>query len=110
MQSEFQNMFSQFYETAGYKDRLRGLSDEEIKEEIMTSPSKIKRLSRELVKYLKKKGGVSINASGEIKMSENIDAKLRSFINSSPTIKIAILHHLLGYENPFFSQRRKMET
>jgi hypothetical protein len=46
MQGDFQSMFSQFYETAGYKDRLRGLTDDEIKEEIMASPSKIKRLSR----------------------------------------------------------------
>lgn len=49
-------MFSQFYEVAAYKDRLRGLTDEEIKENIMTSPSKIKRLSKEIVKYLKSKG------------------------------------------------------
>lgn len=63
----------------------------------MTSPSKIKRLSRELVKYLKKKGGVTISPNGEIKMGENINDKLKSFIYSSPTIKIAILHHLQGY-------------
>jgi hypothetical protein len=49
-------MFSQFYEIAAYKDRLQSLTDDEIRENINTSPSKIKRLSRELVKYLNQKG------------------------------------------------------
>ena len=29
--SDFKNMFSQFYEIAAYRDRLQGLTDDEIK-------------------------------------------------------------------------------
>jgi|JI10StandDraft_1071094.scaffolds.fasta_scaffold78753_1 hypothetical protein len=28
IRGDFENMFSQFYETAAYKDRLRGLTDD----------------------------------------------------------------------------------
>mgnify|MGYP007068596422 CR=1 FL=1 len=42
-------------------------------------------------------------------MNENINDKLKSFIYSSPTIKIAILNHLLGYESPHYSARKRME-
>ena len=31
VEERFTNMFSQFYERAGYVDRLRGLTDDEIK-------------------------------------------------------------------------------
>lgn len=30
-------------------------------------------------------------------MGDTINEKIKSFIHSSPTIKIAILNHLLGY-------------
>ena len=53
IQSKFTNMFDQFYERASYRDRLRGLTDEEIIKEIMASPQKIKRQSRQLVKFLR---------------------------------------------------------
>lgn len=42
-------------------------------------------------------------------MNENINEKLKSFIYSSPTIKIAILNHLLGYESPQYSARKRIE-
>jgi hypothetical protein len=107
--SDFKNMFTQFYEIAAYRDRLRGLTDEEIKENIRTSPSKIKRHSKDLVKYLKSKGNVSIDGNGELKMSDNINENIRAFVYSSPTIKVAILNHLLGYESPSHSVRKSME-
>lgn len=60
--------------------------------------------------YLKEKGGVSISLGGELKMSDSINENLKSFIYSSPSIKIALLNHLIGYESPQFSVKRKMET
>lgn len=39
-------MFTQFYERAASKDRLKGLTDEEIISQISTSPKKIKNRSR----------------------------------------------------------------
>lgn len=76
---------------------MRGLTDDEIKEQIRTSPNKIKRLTRELVKYLKNKGGITISPGGELKINDNINEKLKSFLYSSPTVKIAILNHMIGY-------------
>lgn len=76
---------------------MRGLTDEEIKENIRTSPNKIKRLTKELVKYLKNKGGITISPGGELKINENINEKLKSFLYSSPTVKIGILNHMIGY-------------
>ena len=73
VRSNFNNMFNQFYERAGYRDRLRGLTDDEIRNEIMTSPQKIKNQSRELIKFLKSKGDISINHSGDIMMSDSIN-------------------------------------
>lgn len=46
LSKDFSNTFEQFYERAAYRDRLAGLTDEEIKEQIMVSPQKIKRQTR----------------------------------------------------------------
>ena len=54
-------MFTQFYERAAYKDRLEGLTDDEIRKEIMTSPQKIKNQTRELIEHLRNKVGVYLN-------------------------------------------------
>lgn len=56
LKSDFESMFQQFYERAAYKDRLKGLTDDEIKTEIRASPQKIKNHSRKLLKYLKERG------------------------------------------------------
>jgi hypothetical protein len=58
----------------------------------MTSPSKIKRLSKKLVKFLQSKGDIMMNVHGELRMSEKINDKLKVFLSSSPTVKIAILN------------------
>lgn len=74
----------------------------------MTSPKKIKRQSRELIKFLKSKGDVSINSNGDLVLGDSLNGKLKSFILSSPTIKIALLNELLGYENPNHSIQKAM--
>lgn len=108
VEGRLNNMFNQFYERAGYVDRLRGLTDDEIRNEIMTSPQKIKRQSRELIKFLKSKGEVSINNHGDLIIGESIPQNLRNFILTSPTIKIALLNELLGYESPNYSLQKAM--
>lgn len=52
------------------------------------------------MKYLKKKGGVSINQKGELKVSDALSDKMKEFILSSPLIKIALLNEEIGYESP----------
>lgn len=70
-------MFNQFYERAASKDKLRGLTDEEIKRQISSSPKKIKVQSRELIKYLKEKGEVSFSDKGDIRLSNSMNKNLR---------------------------------
>lgn len=43
-------------------------------------------------------------------MNDKINEKLKSFIYNSPTIKIAILNNLLGYESPRFSYQKRLEA
>jgi hypothetical protein len=42
-------------------------------------------------------------------MNDQINDKLKAFIYSSPTIKVAILNHLIGYGYPLHSFKRKVE-
>lgn len=58
-------MFNLFYERAAIKDRLDGLTDKEIKNQIRDSPSKIKKRTRKLRKKLEKLG-VTLNSNGSI--------------------------------------------
>lgn len=52
------------------------------------------------MKFLKKRGDISINQKGEIRVSDGLSDKMKSFIFSSPTVKIAILNDLMSYESP----------
>ena len=64
LESNLENTFTQFYERAASKDRLKGLTDESIISQISSSPKKIKNQTRKLMKYLKGKGRVMINEKG----------------------------------------------
>lgn len=57
-------MFKQFYERVAVRDRLQGLSDEQIKKEILISPMKIKNHTRGLLSYLKNKFDISLSEHG----------------------------------------------
>lgn len=46
VERKFKHLFSQFYEHAATKDRLEGLTDAEIINQIQRSPSKVKRQTR----------------------------------------------------------------
>lgn len=52
------------------------------------------------MRFLKKRGDISINEKGEIRVSDGLSDKMKSFIFSSPIVKIAILNDLMSYENP----------
>lgn len=61
-----------------------------------------------MVKFLKSKGDISISPSGDLLIGDSLNDKLKSFIFSSPTIKIALLNDLIGYENPNHSVQKSM--
>lgn len=44
-------MFDRFYEHAATKDRLEGLTDSQIISQIQSSPSKMKRQMKELMRF-----------------------------------------------------------
>lgn len=46
VEKKFKHLFAMFYEHAATKDRLEGLTDAEIINQIQSSPSKLKRQTR----------------------------------------------------------------
>lgn len=44
-----------------------------------------------LIEFLKKKGSVTIDHVGQIRVSESENPKLREFLLTSPEVKIALL-------------------
>lgn len=70
---------------------MEGLTDEEIIKNIHSSPNRIKRQNKMLIEFLKKKGSVTIDHIGQIRVSETENPKLREFLLSSPEVKIALL-------------------
>lgn len=51
VENKFKNLFDRFYEHAAAKDRLEGLTDDEIISQIQSSPSKIKRRMKDVAKF-----------------------------------------------------------
>lgn len=51
IEGRFKNLFDRFYEHAAAKDRLDGLTDDEIISQIQSSPSKIKRRMKDVAKF-----------------------------------------------------------
>lgn len=47
-------MFKVYYERASSKDKLSGLTDEEIKNQILVGPSKIRKQLQDLLRIAKK--------------------------------------------------------
>jgi hypothetical protein len=70
------NMFKTYYERASSKDKLDGLTDEEIKSQIMSSPSKIRKQLQDLLKIIKRYN-VSLNKNGELDLSNVTSPKVK---------------------------------
>lgn len=97
IQKQFSNVFNQFYQRVSAKDKLEGLTDEQIINTIHASPNKIKRQNKLLIQFLKKKGSITVDHVGQVRVSESQNPKLRQFLLTSPEIKIALLTEKLNY-------------
>ena len=100
IEKEFKNVFNQFYQRASTKDKLEGLTDEEIINNIHASPNKIRRQNKMLIEFLKKKGSITVDHVGQVRVAETENPKLRDFLLTSPEVKIALLTEKLNYEKP----------
>ena len=100
IEKEFKHVFNQFYQRVATKDKLEGLTDEEIINNIHASPNKIKRQNKMLIEFLKKKGSITVDHVGQVRVAETENPKLREFLLTSPEVKIALLTEKLNYEKP----------
>ena len=93
------SVFEQFYETAATKDRLEGLRDQEIHDQIMDAPSKIKNRLRELLKKLHKHG-VQLTEIGDIDYSKVKNPRIKKLFMDNPSVRVALLTEAIDFETP----------
>jgi hypothetical protein len=91
IEKEFKHVFNQFYQRVATKDKLEGLTDEQIINNIHASPNKIKRQNKMLIEFLKKRGSITVDHVGQVRVAETENSKLREFLLTSPEVKIALL-------------------
>lgn len=103
LEKKFKNLFNQFYEHAASKDRLEGLTDSEILNQVQASPKKIKRQMRELIKYFQNKEIKVSLVHGQVVVSGPNSHLLTEEIKNNKYLKIALLSESLNYEKPLYS-------
>lgn len=82
-ETNVKSVFQQFYETAAAKDKLEGLRDQQIIDQILDAPSKIKSRLRELLKKLHKHG-VRLTETGEVDYSKVSNARIKKLFMENP--------------------------
>lgn len=98
-ETNVRSVFEQFYETAATKDRLEGLRDQEILDQIMDAPSKIKNRLRELLKKLHKHG-VQLTEIGDIDYSKVKNPRIKKLFMDNPSVRVALLTEAIDFETP----------
>lgn len=84
------NMFHTYYTRASSKDRLGGLTDEEIKSQILSSPTKIRKQLQQLLKIVKKYN-VVLGENGELDLSEVSNPKVKEMLQNNASVKVALM-------------------
>lgn len=102
IEGKFKNLFKQFYEHAATKDRLEGLTDAQIMNQIQSSPSKLKRQTRELIKYLENNKIKISFENGEVVVKGDKAGKISQKIRNNNYLKMALLSDSLNYEKPMY--------
>lgn len=64
------NMFKVYYSRASSKDKLNGLTDDEIKRQIMIGPSKVRKQLQDLLR-IAKKYNIRLGSNGELVFTGN---------------------------------------
>lgn len=100
MEAKFKNLFARFYERVSAKDRLEGLTDEELINEIGATPKRIKKKTKDLLNFLQKHDATATLVEGKVKVTGNLPKDVTRFLEESPYVKMAILNRELNYEKP----------
>ncbi len=97
IESRFKNLFDRFYEHAATKDRLEGLTDQDIINQIQSSPSKVKRQVRELMRFFEAKNIKVSLVNGKVTVSGPNSHLISEDIKNNQYLKIALLSESLNY-------------
>ncbi|EGR27566.1 hypothetical protein IMG5_194290 [Ichthyophthirius multifiliis] len=94
-----ENMFKVYYQRAAIYDRLQGLSDQQIQEEVRNSPTKMKNRVRKLIKKLEKLN-VVLRPDGTVDFSQVKNENLRAKLQENLYVKYALMQKDLEFEFP----------
>jgi hypothetical protein len=97
-------MFAKYVERATIYDRLQGLSDTEVLNQIRDSPSKIKNRTNKLLKKLDQ-FGVKLDKYGKVDFSAVTNHFVLKQLEANPMVKIALMERDLDYEFPHLEIR-----
>ncbi len=101
------NMFNQYYERAAALDKLSGLSDREIMDAVVTTPTRIKKQAKQLLKQLEKHN-IKLDATGEVDFSGCREPNVIKKLRDNPLVKVVLMQSDLQFE--FAHREHQMEA
>mmetsp|Transcript_75356 Transcript_75356/g.87570 ORF Transcript_75356/g.87570 Transcript_75356/m.87570 type:complete len:700 (-) Transcript_75356:153-2252(-) len=101
------NLFRAYYKRAATFDKLSGLRNDQIVQQLMTSPKKIKKYTRDLRKQLHKYN-IKLDANGEVDFSECPHAHVVEKLKSNPYVKMALMLEDLKFEFPYLEVQQQL--
>jgi len=91
------NMFNLYYERASALDKLSGLSDREIMDAVVTTPTRIKKQAKKLLKQLEKHN-IKLDATGEVDYSGCSEPNVVKKLRENPLVKAVLMQSDLQFE------------
>lgn len=101
------NMFNMYYRRAAAIDSLNGLTDERIVDAVAARPTKLKKKSKKLLKFLDKHG-VTLTETGEVDYSAVENPNIVKKLQENPLIKTVLMQRDLAFEIPHKEVQMKM--
>jgi len=93
------HIFSMYYERAAAIDRLSGLTDKEIMDTVASSPTRIKRQSKQLLKKLQKYN-IRLSPNGEVDFSGCTEPHIIRKLKDNPLVRVVLMQKDLEFEFP----------
>lgn len=90
------NMFKVYYSRASSKDKLNGLTDDEIKSQILVGPSKIRKQLQDLLR-IAKKYNIKLGSNGELVYSGSSSPRINNLLKDNAPLRIALMLQDLEY-------------
>lgn len=101
------NLFRAYYKRAAAFDKLSGLRNDQIVQQLITSPKKIKKYTRDLRKQLHKYN-IKLDAQGEVDYSECPHSHVVEKLKANPYVKIALMLEDLKFEFPYLEIQQQL--